>query len=356
MWSAINASKSLEIFMNTNPILLVIILFTSLSTSPLIANAFDSESLIRNTEITGYVEFEATSSDDYAGVNSNDIALATIELSIRSEFTKRISSNFLLLREDDTSAEVDEAFVSVRIKNPITLTIGRLYLPFGNYETNMISDSLPLELSEARDTAIQLEYEQDAIKASFYLFDGDVLENNTSSTIDNMGFNVAYYTKPFTIGLSYINNLNDSNLITDSISPSQSVVSYTPGLSVYATTTFDKVSVFFEYISALDEFNTADLSFRSSEAKLTATNLEVGYNIDNSIFAAAIQSSTKAVNLGLPKTRLLLSYTVKMQQERSITNDYSLAFELASNTDYSVADGGTGNKAPTLTIQLGITF
>jgi Phosphate-selective porin O and P len=342
--------------MNTNPMLSAIILFTSLSTSPLIANAFDSENLIRNTEITGNIEFEASSSDDYDGINSNDIALATVELSINSVFAKKVSTHFLLLHEDDSSIVFDEAFVSVRIRKTITLTLGRLYLPFGNYETNMISDTLALELSEARDTAIQLEYEQDAIKASFYLFDGDVLENNTSSTIDNMGFNVAYYTKPFTVGLSYINNLSDSNLITETISPAQSVASYTPGLSLYVTSASDNVSVFFEYVSALDSFNTTDLSFESSGAKPTATNIEVGYHIDNSIFAAAVQSSTEAIDLGLPKTRLLLSYTIKTQQEKSITNDYSLAFELASDTDYSVAEGGTGNKASTLTIQLGITF
>jgi len=107
----------------------------------------------------------------------------------------------------------------------------------------------------------------------------------------------------------YINNLNDSNSITETTSPNQSIASYTQGVSLYATTTFDKVSVFFEYISALDEFNATDLSFESSGAKPTAANLEVGYRIDKSIFAAAIQSSTEAVNLGLPKTRVRLSYT-----------------------------------------------
>ena len=342
--------------MNKYPTISATILFTCLSTLPALSNASRLDNFIKSTVISGNIELEAVYSDDYAGDNSSDLALATAELTINSEVSKKILTHFLLLHEDGASLEVDEASISFRIKKPVTLTAGRLYLPFGNYETNMISDSLPLELSEARETAIQLEYEKDAITASFYLFDGDVSENNTNDTIENMGFNIAYYTIPLTVGLSYINNLSDSNLITESITSTPSVVSYTPGLSVYATTVIDKTSVFFEYVSALDEFNAADLTFKGTGAKPATANLEIGFRTGKSIFSAAFQSSTEAVNLGLPESRLLLSYTMKVKQDKSLTRGYSFAFELASDTDYSLADGGTGNKASTLTAQLAFTF
>jgi hypothetical protein len=332
------------------------ILFACLSTIPIFANASRFENFIENTVIRGHIELEAVFSNDYADDNSSDLALATADLHIDSTVNKNIFTHFLLLHEDDTPLEVDEASISIRMKKIITLTTGRLYLPFGNFETNMISDSLPHELSEARETAIQLEYEKDAIFASFYLFNGDVSESNANDTIDNMGFNIAYYTIPLTVGLSYINNLGDSDLITESITSTQAVVSYTPGLSVYTTAVFDNTSVFFEYVSALDEFNAADLAFKNTGAKPSTVNLEIGYRTDKSIIAAAFQSSTEAVSLGLPETRLLLSYTMKFRKDKSLTRGYSLAFELASDKDYSVADGGTGKKASALTAQLAVVF
>lgn len=336
--------------MNKNYSISAATLFACLSITPTFSNASSFDNFIKNTEINGNIELEASFSEDYAGATTSDFTLATAEISIYSEITKQISTNFLLLDEKGTPLEVDEAFINIKIKKPITLTAGRLYIPFGNYETNMISDSLPLEIGEARETTIQLEYEKKALTASFYIFDGNVQENGASSTIEKMGFNIAYYTTPLTIGLSYINDLADSNLINESITTDQSVVSYTPGISIYATAVFDKTSVFFEYISALEEFNMTDLAFNSTGAKPAAINLEIGYKTAKSIYAAALQSSTEAIALDLPETRLLLSYTMKIQKKLSLKDNYTLAFELASDANYS------GDKASAFTAQLAVAF
>lgn len=335
--------------MKKHSILPATFLLTGLFSFTTATNASGLNKFIENSVIEGAIEIEAGFLNDYAGESSSDIAVATVELIIDSTINEKITTHILLLHEEDeTSLEVDEASISINVDKGFNITAGQLYLPFGNYETNMISDSLPLEFAEARETAIQLDYETGPVSSSFYIFNGDVLENGADDSIASMGLNIAYATDDMTIGFSYTNNLTDGDLITDTTGTV--IDAYVSGMSVYATASFGKTSVFVEHISAIDAFDAADLTFNATGAKPTATNLEAGFELNDAVIAVAFQASSEAVDLGLPETRLLLSYSMEIMKETS------LAFELASDSDYSVADGGSGEKASALTAQLAIAF
>lgn len=241
--------------------------------------------------IEGAIEFEAGFSSNYAGDNSSELTAATVELVIDSTINESISSHILLLHENDTPLEVDEATIQFAINKGISVTVGQLYLLFGSYETNMISDSLLHEFSESRETAIQIDYQSGAIASSLYIFNGDVLEVGADESIDSLGFNIAYTTGETKLGLGYINNLTDSNLMTDSLISSSTVA----GLSVYANTTFDKKSLFFEHTTAQDEFESADLAFAGGNAQPSTTNIEMGYELDDAVVAVAVQTTSEAI-------------------------------------------------------------
>lgn len=223
-------------------------------------------------------------------------------------------------------------------------------LPFGSHESNMISDSLTLGLAEAQETVVQFDYQSGAINSSFYLFNGDVVETGADESIDGMGFNIAYATDNLTLGVSYINNIADSDLITGIVPavPDPTVASYVAGMSVYANASFGNTSIIVEHTAALDEFDAADVALAG--ATPTATNLEVGFAMDNAVFAIAAQSTSEALALDLPETRVLVSYS------RELMKDTSLAFEYSSDEDYSVADGGSGETASATTIKLAVGF
>ena len=325
------------------------VLFASLSATPVFADSTTISKFIKDSVVEGAIEIEAGFSNNA----SSDITAATVELVIDSKINETVSSHILLLHEeDDTPLEVDEASISMDMGDGFTLTAGQLYLPFGNHETNMISDSLPHELSETRETAIQLDYESNATTSSFYLFYGDVLKNAEQDAIASMGLNIAYATDDVTIGFSYINNLTEGDLITDTVitNTKPTVVLNVSAMSVYANTAFGDTSIFFEYISAIDEFDSADLVFNAAGAKPTAINLEAGFNMNDAVVAIGFQSSSEALGLGLPETRVLVSYSTE------ILKDTSLAFEIASDQDYSTADGGSGDKTSSATVQLAVAF
>ena len=55
-------------------------------------------------------------------------------------------------------------------KNPVYLAAGKMAVPFGNYETQMISDPLTLEIGETAEDALQLGVEAGGFYGSVYAF------------------------------------------------------------------------------------------------------------------------------------------------------------------------------------------
>jgi hypothetical protein len=51
-----------------------------------------------------------------------------------------------------------------------------MYVPFGNFESQIISDPLTLEIGEAGEDALQVGVEVEGFYDSIYTFNGDVTE------------------------------------------------------------------------------------------------------------------------------------------------------------------------------------
>ena len=331
---------------------------TALPMTALISGIFSATAIaepgagdwVKNTSMRGLVEVEASYADDYAGDSSSDIVIAKAKLFFDAVINERITANMVLLHEeDDTPLGIDEAMITVDLGDGLTLIAGQMFLPFGNYETNMVSDTLAHTFSENIETTLRLDYTSGAMASSFYVFNGDsVLETGADETVASMGLNIMYATDGMTAGISYTSNLTDGFLISDNLATSGVVSSYIAGMSIYATKSYDRASVFFEYISALDDFAASDLA--NGAAKPSAMNLEAGYSLGDAVIAIAYQASREAVDLGLPETRIMLGYSM------DIMKDTSLSFEVASDSDYDLADNGTGETATSITAQLAVEF
>lgn len=113
-------------------------------------------------ELSGLIEVEAgyVSIDPKEGDSSDesDIAVATVELGVDAEITKHVLGHVLFLYEDGEDISVDEATITLSGEDviPAYLTAGEMYVPFGNFESHMISDPLTLEIAETREAAIQV--------------------------------------------------------------------------------------------------------------------------------------------------------------------------------------------------------
>ncbi len=293
-------------------------------------------------EFGAAIEVEASYVNPENGDSESDIAAATVELGATLNITEQLSGEIIFLYEDGEDVDVDVAQFTYSFANtPLSVSMGQLYVPFGAYETGLISDPLTLEIGETRETVLSLGLETSGFNGAFYIFNGDV--DDGSDSVDNFGFNVGYENDVFNLGFSYINDLGDSDAIQESLSES-GVSEYTDGITLNGGLNLGPISLIAEYTSSLDNFG-AELE----GAEPSATNFEVDFTTTlfgkPSTFAAAYQTTDDALFLELPETRILLGLGVE------INDHFGVGFEFSRDSDYEQNDGGSGEDTNAFVVQ-----
>ncbi|MDX9766420.1 MAG: LbtU family siderophore porin [Ectothiorhodospiraceae bacterium] len=298
------------------------------------------------------VEVEAGWAEDYAGESSSDLVLATVELGLEARINEWLGGRVLLLHEDGGSdLEVDEAVISLGWPGfeGGSLDIGRQYLPFGRFETALVSDPLALELGETRETAAMLAWEGESLYAMGWLFKGDTKEDigNLGATV---GFTQELDALSFDVGFGYTSSIGDSDTLQELVAEDDRVAGY----NLYAVVTSGPFSVNAEYMTASDSFGPAFLEHNGAGAKPSAWGVEVSYGFDlmgrEATVAAAVQGTREALALDLPEQRYLAGLSV------GLMDNLSLAFEYSHDTDYDTEDGGSGESASAFVVQLAAEF
>ncbi len=332
------------------------------------ANANDSGSgdgWFNSIEISGVAEVEAGYNDPDEGDSSSDIVLATAELGIAAEVNEWVSAETVLLfEEDDTDLEVDAAVITIANPDkPWYVSSGLMYEPFGTFETNLISDPLTLEIAEIRETSVLAGIENNGFTGGVYVFNGDLSEEGDDD-IDNFGAFAGYAQEndnsSFAVNLGYINDIGDSDTLQDVIQENidAAMVEYSDqvaGFSVDAMYNHGPFTFIAEYITALDDFESDELGFKTGGAEPEAFNVEFGYsfNVGGVPMTAAIayQGTDEAVALELPEERIIGGISAE------IFDGTALSFEWAHDEDYSDSDGGTDEfGGNTITSQLAVEF
>ena len=207
--------------------------------------SFASDNWADRVQVSGVVEVEAGAVDD-SSVDSSDIATATVQLGIEATINDGVTGHVLLLHEeDDTPLEVDEGSITVSLngQGSVYLTAGQMYVPFGNFESHMVSDPLTLELGETRQSILQVGFDNNGLYGSAYLFNGTTIENGGDDSVENFGANVGYVMESdslnIDLGASYISNIADSFGIMDNLPTTgddiNALDSYVDGFAIYAS-------------------------------------------------------------------------------------------------------------------------
>jgi hypothetical protein len=312
-------------------------------------------------EFSGAVEVEASSSEDYAGASRNDIAVATVAMGVDVTLNERVSSHVAFLyEEDDTDFGVDEATITLGLSDAAAVTAGKMYVPFGRYDSLMVSDPQTLEMGETVETVLMLSMENKGFYGSVYLFNGDSEEASTVASGDDddisSGFDLGYaMDERFDISVSYISNIADSEALQaleDSGSNVGEVDSKVAGGSISVMASYQGAALLAEHVMALESFSNGDLDGTvTNEEQPTATNIELGFDMGNSLMlAAAYQMTDEARFIGLPEK------TVSAAVSYEVLPGASLAAEYATMEDYAVSDGGSGETATAITMQLAVEF
>ena len=315
-------------------------------------------SFFQKVEFSGALEAEATYSSDYADAQTSDIDLTTMELGINITLNDYVSG-FALIKweDDDEDVFLDEGGITLGNVETMgyAVTVGKLYVPFGVFETGMVSDPLTLEIGETREGAITVDVAAAGFYGAVYAFNSAISDDASDDTIDSYGLMAGYAFESDAMSLDlsagWISNITSSGgydgyLTDNSIDP---VDEYTAGATVSAVIGIADFTIIAEYLAALD----SDFSTATTEEP-TATNIEVVYDFEMigraAAMAVAYQMTDEAVFLGLPETRAGATVSVE------ITKGVSIALEYIHDEDYDVADGGTGESADAVTCQLAFTF
>ena len=314
-----------------------------------------------NITLSGLVEVEASYADTPEGRES-DLIVATVELGIDAQLTDWVNAHVLFLYEDGMDhPEVDEALITIANldKSPWLLATGRMYLPFGNFKSNMVSDPLTLEIGETREEAVQVGYFADNFYASAFLFNGDANEDG-SSHIDDFGFNLGWAHQAsdehfgYDVGVSWTSNLADSDSLQETITDPDDLQEKVSGIGLHGLLDMGSLVLIAEYLSATESFDVIDLAFDGDGAKPQSWNLEAGWRFQimekEAVIGMAWQQTKEAVALELPESRLLATVSVE------VYTNTSLSLEYTHDKDYSVSQGGSGDDSDALTLQLAASF
>ncbi|MCK5070437.1 MAG: LbtU family siderophore porin, partial [Desulfocapsa sp.] len=179
------------------------------------------------------------------------------------------------------------------------------------------------------------------------------------------GYELETDTMNLRTGISWVNNIADSGGLSDYLAESgfDTVQDHINGIGLHIMAGFGPVTFIGEYVQALDAFAEAgDMEADPSgmntgtafSAEPAAWNTEVAYSTEilgkESIFAIGYQGTSEAVDLGLPETRILAVASMVLLPGTALSMEYSY------DTDYDVADGGTGENASVIITQLAYEF
>lgn len=238
----------------------------------------------------GLLEIEANvDSNDVAG-NSSDITLATVELAVDAEISERVRAHVLFLWEEDDTDPIalDEGTITIDLSKGVSLTAGKMYLPFGVFESHFISDPLTLELGETNETALLLSYSAGPLGFSAGAFRGSVAEEGDEDDVRDYVLSVTYAPNDdIVLSAFYLSDIADSDAGLP-VANAPFMADTIAGWGAFAGVTRGAVQASAEIISAVKRFDPADLaSVNTGGDKPMAYNLEVAYDVSDKLEIAA---------------------------------------------------------------------
>ncbi|MBT3236247.1 MAG: LbtU family siderophore porin [Bdellovibrionales bacterium] len=314
-------------------------LLFSLLLTTLLASAIAADS---GLAVSGVVETEYSSMKT-GGVKSSDIVAATAALSFVGAVGRDGEMTVdLLFEDDDTPLDVESAFITAP-HGAFTLKAGRFFVPFGTFETNMVSDPITLDMAETNEAAIEVDYAAGPISLSFFIFNGDSAEASAEDKADQYGASVNFEhgedgKLKIVAGAAYLNNFADTDGMAGALATDNTVVKYQAGYNFHFQVAVGDFGLIGEYVGASKKFDATD--YASGAAKPSATHLEAYATVGNLTFALGMDQTKEATDIGLAEDRTL--FAIGYQHNDSV----------AIGLEYMQAENYDKTKDSAITIQL----
>ena len=226
------------------------------------------------------VEAEA-SYEKVGGENSSDLHVTTFEVSLEADPMEGVRGEAALLWEegDSDSLDVDVAFIELGGTEtmPIALSVGRMYLPFGAFNSFMVSDPLTLELGETRETAAALSGEWNSFTAWAGAFAG---ERADVDGIENVAAALSWApVEGLRMGLSVLSDLGEGGYADDlnDILADGGSAPKTVGISAFLFLEHGAWSLSAEYLGAAEDLEWTNGEGEPTSLRPQTWQLDVAY-------------------------------------------------------------------------------
>jgi hypothetical protein len=226
--------------------------------------------------------------------DTSDLVLATVEIGFDVDIAKHVKASLLFLyEEDDTEFDIDEGIITIDGEDvvPLYVDLGKMYIPFGMFESHFIRDPLTLELGETNESAVVAGFRNDLLELSIGAFNGDIDETGDENHIDtylaSACFTLPETTVPdlnLTAGISWVSNIADSDGLQDAIEDEEATIkNHIDGFNAFLIVSFlDRFFFNAEYLGAMDdiEMNTFD---EGESYQPEAWTIELAYGVTDSL-------------------------------------------------------------------------
>jgi hypothetical protein len=298
----------------------------------------------KKLEVVGLLEMKyGMSRGDSGHVNGPRADKA--EVGVTYKPTDKFDLNAVLLYEDKKFS-ADEAKVTWHAlpDDKLDITAGKQYVPFGSFESSMVSDPITKVLGETRrNKVIQASSTWGNLHTAAYVFDGTSPKTGGTGTHKSgYGLSVGYGTDKASGGVDYLSNLAESKLFGNTNNATNKV----PALSIHGVTKIGRFSVSGEHMAAMKAFQPGDLDgMVTVAAKPSVTHLEADLDLNHDrTVAVAWNGSSNAQEIGLVKDDIGVTY------RQPIYKDLNGGLELKRSKGYD------GVKDNVLTAQLSYEF
>jgi hypothetical protein len=230
----------------------------------------------------GYVRVE--------GENESDFTLATVGLCADVCLVPNVEGHVLFLYEqgeNEDNIAVDEAMIGFKLPNispiELSLSLGRMYVPFGEFSSHFIADPFTLDVGETNEVAFQLSAAHEVAEVAAALYNDAVsVEGSNNTQIADVAARIGASAPEgalgkdvsLSLGASFITNILGSDAFGDMIEGDE-VSERVPGIGGFISVNAMGAFVESEFILALNDAELSD----GEPLKPRAFNMELGYSL-----------------------------------------------------------------------------
>jgi len=305
----------------------------------------------KHLRLGGLLELEAAYEILEGEDDTSDLSLATAELDFEATVNEHLGGHIILLHEEGETEpiEVDEAALTISYGTPrggaVTFTGGKVYLPFGKFNSSFITDPLTLDLGETNDTAAILSWGNGLVSVGAGAFSGDTDPDGDDEHINSWVAFIDFHMLPgLTVGGSFISDLAESDigLVTDEDLYESSVA----GIAAYLSAAYWSFTLEGEYVTAAEKFSNQEVAVGDdlTGRRPAAWNLELAFAPEERWLLAIRAEGADDFQDDLTRFGAVASYGIF--ENAVIALEYLLGDR----------DGGEDDRSQTVTAQLAFQF